>query len=311
MSHVATVAPQTRAFSPIHTGVLAGLVAAVIWGAYLSLSRAGVASGLDGFDVAFLRYAVAGPVMGLAWVAFKSGQRPALHPGQAVAVALLLGPPFVLLSVGGYAYAPLAHGAVILPATLTLAGFILARVFLGQRLSLGQIIGATAILSGLVLIAGPTVLTGSALALRGDAMFVLAGLFWAGFSVLQQRWKLNAVDVTLVVSLAGLVSVVPAYLVLRGPEVLLALPASMLATQIVVQGTLSGIIAMIAFAQAVKLLGAAKAATFPALVPGFALLIGIPLTMEIPGPLQVAGLAVVALGLLVALTVRRSEPASA
>lgn len=282
-------------------GAVAGLTAALIWGAYLSLSRAGVTSGLDGIDIAFLRYAVAAPVM-LVWILLKRNNPLAtVRPHQALTVAVLLGPPFVLLSVGGYAFAPLAHGAVILPATLTLGGFILARLFLGERLEQRRTYGAAAILTGLLFVAGPGILAGSAVAFFGDILFVTAGFFWAGFSVLQQRWKLNAIDVTALVSIVGFLAVIPAYLWLRGVSSLVDVSTSMLVTQVIVQGVLSGVVAMIAFAQAVKFLGAAGAATFPALVPGFALLIGIPLTGEVPSSFQLIGLLIVATGLAIAL----------
>ncbi|WP_299613299.1 DMT family transporter [uncultured Tateyamaria sp.] len=301
MSFVATHPIRSLNTSPVQAGAIAGLAAAMIWGGYLSLSRAGVSAGLDGYDVAFLRYVVAGPLMLLAWMVFNPRGRPNMRLGQALAVAALLGPPFVFLSVGGYAYAPLAHGAVILPATLTLGGFLLTRIFLRQKLTKGQATGAIAIVLGLVFIAGPSAFQSGVGALRGDAMFVLAGLLWAGFSVLQQRWKLNAIDVTTVVSLAGLVTVVPVYLWLRGVDAFADLSGPMLSAQIIIQGVLSGVVAMIAFAKAVLYLGAARAATFPALVPGFALLIGVPLTMEIPGPLQVVGIVIVGLGLVSAI----------
>ena len=58
------LSPTAVSFSSqTRLGLIAGLSAAAIWGAYLALSRAGVAAGLDGFDVAALRYLVAGPVM--------------------------------------------------------------------------------------------------------------------------------------------------------------------------------------------------------------------------------------------------------
>ena len=51
------------------------------------------------------------------------------------------------------------------------------------------------------------------------------------------------------------------------------------------------------------ILGASRAAAFPAIVPGMATLVGIPLTGEWPSALQWTGIAVVMLGLLAALDV--------
>lgn len=301
MAYTTSTSPNER-LSVSSLGTLAGLTAAVIWGAYLSFSRAGVAAGLDSIDVAFLRYIVAGPVMLMLLLARPGPPRFGMRIGQATTVAFLLGPLFVLLSVGGYAYAPLAHGAVIVPATLTLGGLLLARVVLGEQLGLGRIIGAAVIVAGLMLVAGPGILHGGVTSLIGDAMFLAAGFLWSIFGTVQQRWRLAVFDVVTVVSVAGLVAVVPAYLILRGTEVILSVPVSVLAVQVLVQGLLSGVIAMIAYAKAVSLLGAARASTFPALVPGFALLIGIPLVNELPTGIQIGGLALVAIGLAVVLT---------
>ena len=62
---------------------------------------------------------------------------------------------------------------------------------------------------------------------------------------------------------------------------------------------------MLAYSRAVMLLGAARAALFPSLVPVLAILIGVPLTGEVPDPVQFAGLALVMAGLLAAIHVLR------
>ncbi|WP_298838470.1 DMT family transporter [uncultured Roseobacter sp.] len=305
---------MSRALSPTavsfsctaRLGLVAGLSAAAIWGAYLALSRAGVAAGLDGFDVAALRYLVAGPVMLAILLMRREGARPRMTSIQAITVSALLGPPFVLLSVGGYEFAPLAHGSVLVPASLTLGGLALSRLVLKETLGFQRMIGVTVILAGLALIVGWGV-GPSGTALNGDAMFILAGFSWAAFATLQQRWQLPAMDVTAVVGFAGLITLVPGYLIFRGLEALMALPQAMLVTQLIVQGLLSGVIAMIAFATSVRLLGAARAATFPALVPGFALLIGLPLTGDALSMLQAFGLLALGLGLLTVLPTAQAK----
>jgi drug/metabolite transporter (DMT)-like permease len=60
---------------------------------------------------------------------------------------------------------------------------------------------------------------------------------------------------------------------------------------------------VIAYTRAAELLGPSKAAMFPALVPAAAILIGIPVTGELPGTLQCIGLGVVSIGLLIAVGV--------
>lgn len=48
---------------PVFSGFVLGLLAALIWGGYLAMARAGVAAGLAASDIALIRYAVAGLVM--------------------------------------------------------------------------------------------------------------------------------------------------------------------------------------------------------------------------------------------------------
>lgn len=53
--------------------------------------------------------------------------------GRAAALALFAGPLFIALGVGGYAFAPLAHGAVIQPAALSLGAMAASSLIFGER----------------------------------------------------------------------------------------------------------------------------------------------------------------------------------
>jgi drug/metabolite transporter (DMT)-like permease len=66
--------------------------------------------------------------------------------------------------------------------------------------------------------------------------------------------------------------------------------------QAVVQGIFSGAGATFLFARAVALLGAGRAVLFPALVPGFSLLVGYLALGEVPSVSQLAGLTIVLVG---------------
>jgi drug/metabolite transporter (DMT)-like permease len=71
--------------------------------------------------------------------------------------------------------------------------------------------------------------------------------------------------------------------------------------QIVSQGILSGPAAIYLFTRAVMLLGAGRAAVFPALVPAITLLIGFLALGEAPSWVQVVGLLVVGVGFRLAM----------
>lgn len=286
-------------------GIALGVATALIWGSYLAMARAGINSGLAAPDIAFIRYSVAGAIM-LPWLLVH---QPASLAGigwrRGVVLALLAGPLFVLIGAGGYRFAPLAHGAVIQPATLTCGAMVAAAIVFHERLTLARMVGLATILVGLVVIAGPGLFVGTAITPVGDAMFAAAGLMWAGFTVLSKRWGINPMASTAAVSVLSALVFVPVYLAIVGPDPLMAVPFRVLGPQIIVQGVLSGVVAVLAFSRAVQLLGTGRASVFAAMVPAAAILLGVPIVGEIPTVLQGTGLVVVTIGLLVAIGVIR------
>jgi len=154
---------------------------------------------------------------------------------------------------------------------------------------------------GLALIAGPELFSGSTGVLVGDAMFIVAGAMWAGFTLLTRLWKLAPLPATAAVSVFSALVYVPAHLLVVGLDGLREATPQMLLAQGVVQGLLSGVVAVLAFTRAVALLGASSASIFPAMVPAVAVLVGIPLTGELPTGPQTLGLLIVSLGLVAAL----------
>ncbi|MBN9563517.1 MAG: DMT family transporter [Alphaproteobacteria bacterium] len=289
---------------PAGLGYLYGILAALIWGGQLAMSRAGVTVGLDGFDVAAIRCAGAGIAM-LPWFLarrpFGSGVGRTPWP-HAIGLALAAGPLFILASMAGFRLAPLPHGAVLQPAAMVLGAMLLSAVMVGERLRPARLAGAAVIVVGLGLISGPSLLQGDRLTPLGDLLFVTAGLLFAIYSVLQKHWAVGPMPAAGAVAIIASVIYVPPYLVLCGIGHLVAVGWPMLVAQIVVQGLLTGFISLVVFGRAIQILGVGRAALFPALVPGAAIIIGIPLVGEWPTVMQAAGLVVVTVGLLVALS---------
>jgi drug/metabolite transporter (DMT)-like permease len=280
-------------------GMMWGGAAVAIWGTYLAFARANVSAGVLPADLAFVRYAVAGALM-LPWLLRHSPATMAgIGWGRAAVLATLAGPLFILVGASGFLFAPLSHGAVVQPATITIAGLVLGALVLKDRLTRGRAAGAAVIVAGLALVAGPGALVGGTRALAGDALFACAGLMWAGFVVLSRRWGVSPIAATAVVAVLSAAVFAPVYLATRGLDPLLAQPAAALIQQVIVQGVLSGVVAVFAFGRSAQLLGAARSAAFPALVPVVATLAGIPVAGELPTALQVAGLAVVTAGLFI------------
>jgi drug/metabolite transporter (DMT)-like permease len=287
--------------NPVARGLAAGTAAALLWGLYLALSRAGVVGGLAAIDIAVIRYGVAGLVMLPVFATRGLPLIARIGWWRAAALAALAGPPFVLAGVGGYAFAPLAHGALIQPAAVTIGSIALAAWLLRDRPTRERLLGLSVIVAWLAIVAGPGLFAGGAMTPLGDAMFLAAGLMWAAFSILSKRWGAGPVEATALVSVLSGVVLVPVVAATSGFGRILALPSGELAAQVVVQGVLSGVVAVLAFTSAVKWLGASRAAAFPAMVPVTATLLGIPVAGEWPTALQLGGLVVVVAGLILAV----------
>ena len=309
MALIDTLAPSSISakarhslFLPEMRGVAFGASAAVIWGLSLALARKGVTSGLTPVDIAVFRYVTAGFVM-LPWFVLNFSQVRAVGVWRALTLAALAGPPFILFGVGGYLFAPLAHGAVIQPAVVTAVSMILAALVLGDRPSKVRALGVSVIILGVAVIAGPGLFIVSGLTPLGDAMFAAAGFCWAGFTILSRRWSVAPLVSAAIVSVLSGAIMLPTALFGVGLAHYAALPASTLMVQILVQGLLTGVVSVIAFTTAVRLIGPAKAAVFPALVPAAAILIGIPVAGEWPSALQFVGLGFVSLGLMISVDV--------
>ena len=288
-------------------GILSGAIMAL--GASLSFAaaRAGILGGLQAIDLIFARFLVAGAIMLPLLLRFGVRDLAGIGIGRALVLTALGGTFFALLQTGGYGYAPLAHGAVIAPATVTIVSTIGAALFLRERLGRNHLTGAAIVLVGIVLIGWDGLIQPSGeRAWLGDLMFFASSVLWAGFTLLLRHWRVPAVRATAVVSVLSCLISTPGYLLLMGWAHLQAPPLGMLAFQGLVQGGLQGAITMIAYGQAVVLLGVSRAVLFPAIVPAASVLVGIPIVGEIPSVLQIAGLCCVTLGLLVTIGMFRS-----
>jgi drug/metabolite transporter (DMT)-like permease len=270
-------------------------------GASLSFAaaRAGILGGLLAVDMIFARFIVAGLIMLPVLIRFGIKDAAGVGWWRALVLTVLGGAPFALLQTGGYGFAPLAHGAVIAPSTVTIVSTIGAALFLRERLSREHLAGAAIVLAGIALV-GWDGLRQSAgeRAWLGDLLFFASSVLWAGFTLLLRHWRVPPLRATAVVSVLSFLVATPTYLAWAGPAHLATLPIGLLAFQGLVQGGLQGAITMIAYSQAVMLLGVSRAVLFPAIVPAVSVVLGIPIVGEIPSALQVAGLGLVTLGLL-------------
>lgn len=297
---------DSRERSAVATGLAWGLVAAVVWSFYSVLARFAVKAGLSPTDLTLLRFLPGGLLL-LPWL-WRHGLRDLAGIGwrRGLVLALLAGPGFSLLIMGGFVYAPLVHGVVIAPACQMLASLALGSWLAHQRWSRESAVGAGLVTLGLVFVGGDGLLhPGSGMTPVGDAMFLLAGTSWGLFGALSRRWQVDPMAVTAVVAVLSLAVFAPPYLLLADLDRLRQADTGLLVVQLLAQGFGAGLLALLAYSRAAALLGSGRAGFFGAMVPAAASMLAIPILGEVPGPLQVAGIVAVVVGLGVAFGAAR------
>ena len=291
-------------------GYFCGCVLAL--GASLSFAsaRAGVIAGLTPGDLILMRFGVAGLVFLPFLLRWGLPTLAGIGWRRGVILTILGGPAFALMQMGGYAFAPLAHGAVIHPASVTIISTAIAAALLKERLSGAHMAGAALVIAGIVLISWHGLHAGaSGNGWIGDLLFFVSAVIWAGFTVLIRHWRLHAARAIAVVSFLSLLVILPGYLGWYGMEHLRARPPGPMAMQALVQGLGQGVLAITAYSQAIRVLGVSRAVLFPAMVPAVSILIGIPIVGEIPNTTQITGLLLVSIGLMAAIGLFRRRPA--
>ena len=244
-----------------------GALCALIWGIQPVVSKISVAEGLTAADVTVLRFLAAGLV--LLPVAARAPNFPVGQLGfaRAALLAILAGAPFSLALVGGVAFAPAFHSAVIGPGLTPITAMLLSLLVPRERPAWGELGALALTLAGLVLFsfeafAGAPAREG---AWRGDLLFALSGCMWAAFGFMANLWRASSLNAAAAISIMSLMSVPlwAFFMPLHMGDA--SFWASLL--QALFQGVLVGVVALYLYTRSVALLGPMQAALFVPLTP--------------------------------------------
>ena len=289
--------PGARASrSAMLIGALCGIAAALCWAAGFVAAKHGIAIGMTPADLALHRFVWTGLVLIVLLARAGLSDLAGVGWRRGIVLALLAGPLQAFMAYKGFTLVPLGHGAVIQPACAALVGLVLAAIILHERTTTERIFGPAAILLGLVIFGGEAIATIGPHGLAGDLLFVGAGTLCAGFGTILRLWAVPGTRAALIVGSLALLFYTPLHAILFGYDRMIAVGLRENLLQAVVQGGLAGALPIYLFARAVMLLGAGRAATFPALVPVFTVALGFVLISEVPSYVQLAGLAIVLIG---------------
>jgi drug/metabolite transporter (DMT)-like permease len=280
----------------ILVGTLCGIAAALGWAAGFVAAKHGVAIGFSPADLALHRFLWSGLLLMPLVLRDGIADLGGIGWGRGLLMSVLSGPPQAIIAYTGFMLVPLGHGTTIQPACAALSGLILATLVLGERLTGQRIIGGVTIVAGLMVFGAESLTTIGKQGVGGDLLFATAGLFWAIFGTLLRQWRVSGTRAVAVVGALSVVVFAPLHALFVGYAGLLQMGWYENLLQVVVQGILAGMLPIYLFARAVILIGAGRAATFPALVPGFSMIIGHLALGVIPSIAQLVGLVIVVIG---------------
>jgi drug/metabolite transporter (DMT)-like permease len=283
--------PTTRNYA---RGAMYGLSAVCIWAAFIVVSRLGVRTSLTPWDVAAIRFAVAGAILS-PYLMRKGLALDRLGWIGVAAVAVGCGAPMVLLVNAGLLFAPAAHGGALFPGVMPLMVAMLAAPILGEAFTPRKNMGLVLIVLGGI---GIVWASGGRLGTRqnlGDLLFLCAALAWACYTVAMRRARLEGLHAAAIAAVASLVFYLPIYVIFAQGSLLVA-PILDVALQAIVQGILTAIVALLLYGRMVGLLGATAGAAFVALTPATTALLGIPVLGEWPSAIDWVAIALISAG---------------
>lgn len=285
--------------------VLLGLVSALavifIWSGFIVFSRAGVATSLTAFDLAALRFTVAGALV----LPFLRAWWPSHLPLKAKIIMALCGPGAVysVLLYLGLNEASAAYGGAFANGSLPIFTMAFTVLLSRERPSRSQILAIAIIIAGGLLLAYRGMTAGGANVVAGIALFLTASAILSVYIVGIRRWALTPRQALALINLPNALIFLPLWFFFL-PSGLADAELGTILFQAAFQGLGPGFLAVILFALAAMHLGPTATAGFSAAVPATAALLAVPVLGETPTSLEWLGIATVTVGLTL-LVVKR------
>ncbi len=277
-------------------GAACGLAAVSIWSGWIVVARLGLRSSLTPWDIAALRFGVAGLAM-LPLVVARGLAIDRLGWGGLAAIVLGGAAP-VFFANWGLTFAPAAHAGALFPGVMPLLVALLAAAVLGEEFGSAKKLGFALIVPGVLAI---TLASGGELGSAqnlGHMLFLCAGLAWAFYTVALRGARLDGLHAAAISAVGSALLYLPIYLALPATGIAQA-PWLDIALQAFVQGILTAIISLMLYGKAVSILGASSGAAFAALCPAMTALMAIPVLGEWPQKADWAAIVLISAGVYI------------
>lgn len=214
--------------------------------------------------------------------------------GTLIILATLSGPFAFGIGVG-IEYAPSAHAAIFVPGTFPALVFAIGLMFLGDKASPRRLLGLGAVGLGVGIIGWTALSGGNEGAATGYLVFHACAWMWAVYTIVIRISGLPPWHALAITHVGAAAIYGPIWLIV-GDTGLLDLNAAELTLQFGYHGILNGLVAMFLYTHGIRVLGAAEAAIFAALVPCFAAILAWPIAGEAIGASEALAIACVTVG---------------
>lgn len=285
----ATAAHQT------FIGVVCAAVTVAAWSLWLVSIRHAATTHLPAEWLGVLRFAPPAILLLPFW--WRVGLVPRGVDWRLVVVMVVgAGAPFFMTVAVGMHFAIAAEGGVLIGGSMPLFVGLLFAVLFRERFRTSRVVGFVLIVGAMAAIGGGAVLSGAG----ASRFLVTAGAFlWAAYTLAFRASQLDAVVAAGVIAAWSTILMLPLAL-MTGIEPLVAAGPLIVGTQLIMQGVVAGILALICYGVAVSALGPSVAALTAALPPAVAAVIAVPLLCESPTPLSIVGIFLAVAGVALA-----------
>ena len=278
-------------------GTAWGLLVVLIWAVWVVSTRVGVKTSLRPIDIMLVRYICASAV--LVPLCLRRGMPLVAANWRATALLVAgAGAPFLFVSATGMKYAPASHIASVMIGSMPFFVAVLSLLVMRERLRRAQAVGFALLLAGLAIFGLFDSSDGIQGEWRGHALFLLAALMWAVYTIVLRRQGLGALHAAGVVNGWSLALVLIVYAGVGHPD-FAAVQWRDLGYQAIAQ-TLSAVVGLYAYGESVRRLGAARASVLGALTPAVATILAFLFLGERPSALTIVAIALVTAGVMCA-----------
>ncbi len=251
-------------------GYAAGTVTVLIWSTWFLATRHSAATPLGSIDIGLIRFGIPALVLSPIWL--RTGLMPKGLPLHLLAIMVAgCGAIFFLVTTLAIHSTPAASSGILLGGSMPLATALIGILLFRERPDATRIAGLAAIVAG-VLILLVRSLADASLPWTSFVLLPAGAVLWASYTHSFRRSGLSAIQASALIAIWSflIMAVLALMFGISLPQA--ALPE--IGLQVLSQGILSGLVAMVAYGTAVRTLGGTQAAAFTALTPVLATLGG-------------------------------------